>query len=487
MKNQFMLKNVVNKIITFTFIILPFYISAESNLTQKTTSKSLTITVSEFQNQGIPENLKWLGKSFADALIVKLSRARVIRVVEREFLNKIIEEMNLQTSDLVDEETAVQVGRLVGAKAIVFGSVSILGKQVVVRARVVSVEKGDIIGVAEANGVKEGIFGIQDKLAKQISSTLAVQAAIYDASSTVGVKVPLNVCADLDRLRQLSKQLPFFGLDPARARKKGEYQQALSICDKLIAGHSNLAQAHYYSALFSLHNEDFKKADRESKIALKLNSNEVDNILLKANVIYASNDFNGAVNAFKEVTSSFPGDARGWYGLGRLYTKQGNKIEATSAYISAIERTPAIAEAETNLQTLLSGEKGFELCKKLKTRKPQFYAPARVFSAFWNNKVKNINDLAIQSINNFPDLYIGYFIQGILERNKKQNKKAISLWQRCLSLQYAFPLVHKELGLLYLKSNRCILGKRHIDIYMRTADFIDDYAALEKQIKRCKK
>src|SRR5919109_213089 len=77
--------------------------------------------------------MQWLGKSFADALLNRLQKARSVRVVEREFLDQVLAEMKLQSSSLVDEKSAVAVGRILGAKVIVFGSVAVLGDEAVAR------------------------------------------------------------------------------------------------------------------------------------------------------------------------------------------------------------------------------------------------------------------------------------------------------------------------------------------------------------------
>ena len=69
----------------------------------------------------------------------------------------------------------------------------------------------------------------------------------------------------------------------------------------------------------------------------------------------------------------------------------------------------------------------------------------------------------------------------------KKFKEAGKSFKRCLALNSAFPAIHRELGLLYLHFNRCDIGKNHINLYLRTASYIDDYGALEEQISECGK
>jgi curli biogenesis system outer membrane secretion channel CsgG len=66
-------------------------------------------------------------------------------VVEREYIMKIIEEQKLQMSGLIDVTTAVQLGRLIGAKTVVVGSITKIGITYTLNVRFVSVETGEVI------------------------------------------------------------------------------------------------------------------------------------------------------------------------------------------------------------------------------------------------------------------------------------------------------------------------------------------------------
>jgi curli biogenesis system outer membrane secretion channel CsgG len=125
-----------------------------------------------------------VGKGVADLLVEKLVKSGQYRVIERKAIDKIMAEQNFSNSDRADSSTAAKIGRLMGADAIVMGSItqfgrddkktnvggSVLGgrmskyglggvgaskaKAVVgLSARLVSVNTGEILAVA--NGVGE--------------------------------------------------------------------------------------------------------------------------------------------------------------------------------------------------------------------------------------------------------------------------------------------------------------------------------------------
>ena len=69
-----------------------------------------------------------------------------VRVVDRQNIAKIVKEYEFQQSDLTDQSTAVEIGKLSGADIIVIGSISYVGKQYYLNIKLISVETGEIIG-----------------------------------------------------------------------------------------------------------------------------------------------------------------------------------------------------------------------------------------------------------------------------------------------------------------------------------------------------
>ena len=447
----------------------------------------LTVAVAEFQTSDIPRELQVLGKGIPDALITELGRNRTVRIVEREFLEQILGELKLQSSSYIDETSKAQVGRLLGARIVISGKVSFAGDNLLVRARIVSAENAELLGEAEASGPANSILSLQRSLARQVSTKLALQSALSEVAGMEVSEMTLSAYKEVERLRQLAKELPLLGLDPARARKKADYVLVLSLCDKLLEVYPKLAAARYYRALFSLHDEDFALAAQECEIAQTLNPDNLENLLLKGNILYVANDLKNAVVAFRQVTEEFPDDARGWYALGRLFLDAGARLEAITAYLAAIEREPLIPEAETNLQTLLESPEGLALLARLKKNKSEIYPAAAVYYAFWKNESGRLGDLAEKTIEEFPNLYLGYYMQGLLAKGRQPDEEAATLFQACLALRPSFPEVHRELGLLNLSNGRCTEGEQHITLYVQNANFVDDYAALERQVERCKK
>jgi len=87
-----------------------------------------TVAVATFKNLG-SENLEPLGKGIAAMLIHDLSQIPGLQVVERVNIVTLLQEMNLETSGLVDQKTAVKLGKLLKSKHVATGSLTDLEKE----------------------------------------------------------------------------------------------------------------------------------------------------------------------------------------------------------------------------------------------------------------------------------------------------------------------------------------------------------------------
>ncbi|MEX2182728.1 MAG: CsgG/HfaB family protein [Gemmatimonadaceae bacterium] len=84
-----------------------------------------TVAVLPFVNSAIgtaTDELAPLSKGIADLLLTELAQNPAIRVVERENIQRLLEEQNLARDGRVDDATAARIGRLLGAKHMVTGS-----------------------------------------------------------------------------------------------------------------------------------------------------------------------------------------------------------------------------------------------------------------------------------------------------------------------------------------------------------------------------
>jgi len=444
----------------------------------------LTVAVAAFRVSGLPPDLDWMGKSFADALLGRLAKGRGVRVVEREFLEQIAAELKLQSSSMVDERSAVKMGRVLGARVFVFGSVAAFEDQLVVRARAVSVERAEVLETAESIGDKKALFALQRDLAQKLTAALTVDAAVAQGG-TPAAEIALSTHADLERLRELARGLPLYGLDPARRRKSADYQLALSIVDRVLAAAPQLAAAHAYRALFSLHAERFADARAALATAVRLGGRDVDVALLSANLAVAENRFPEALAALAEGSRTAPEDARVWYLLGRVHAAENRLVEAGTSYLAAAERQPAIRELDTNLQSLFGGPGGPALAAEIAARQPQFGAAATLYAALYQRDFATA-ERAAAALGPSPALYTAHYARGMAAKGRGDRLRAISDFSMALALRPGAPEVHRELALATAQTGQCEVGRAHAVLYLKSAQYIPDYEQIESALRDCR-
>jgi TolB-like protein len=136
-----------------------------------------TIAVMEFDNfsvQKYQEKLGPIGKGLADWFEHDFGKISELTVVERDKVNFVLQELELQKSGQVDKATAVKAGKLLGAQYMVFGSITQLDDDHTgMVVRVVSVETSEIIASVDKRGKPE-----YSKLEQELVVELADQLNI---------------------------------------------------------------------------------------------------------------------------------------------------------------------------------------------------------------------------------------------------------------------------------------------------------------------
>jgi TolB-like protein len=127
------------------------------------------IAVVNFKAQGISTQEVAV---LTDRLMVELFRTNKFIVLEREMLDKIIEEQKFQLSGCNSDECLVELGQIANVEQMVGGTVSKLGDVYSVTARLISVETGRVVntGIYDHEGklgalIKTGMANIASQLA----------------------------------------------------------------------------------------------------------------------------------------------------------------------------------------------------------------------------------------------------------------------------------------------------------------------------------
>jgi len=98
----------------------------------------------------IKSNQPDLGEFISATIIETLENRCEFRIVEREKLILILEELSLGSSELTSENSLLRIGKILGAKLMVFGAYQVIGDIVRLDLRLVEVERGLIVNVTSS-------------------------------------------------------------------------------------------------------------------------------------------------------------------------------------------------------------------------------------------------------------------------------------------------------------------------------------------------
>ena len=110
------------------------------------------IAILEFQ--GLNEQAKKdnMGKMVTEIMTTSLVNSRAFNIIEREKLSKVLKEFQLTQTGLIDETSAKEIGKILGADAIVTGSVMMLRERLRLDARIIDVGTGAIVAAENTLG-----------------------------------------------------------------------------------------------------------------------------------------------------------------------------------------------------------------------------------------------------------------------------------------------------------------------------------------------
>ena len=184
-------------------IVLTFFISIP--LAANADFKRTKIAVLDFELKGSGFETEDMGAIVAEWFITAFVKEGRFDVVERGLLKKILNEQQLGMSGVVDETTATKIGKLLGVKIIISGSVLKLQNILEINARIIDVETASII--AAENVKSSAAVQLQDlvvRMSRKIIKNFPLEG--YIVSRKTGKK---KVSIDLGRIAGVKEGMEF--------------------------------------------------------------------------------------------------------------------------------------------------------------------------------------------------------------------------------------------------------------------------------------
>lgn len=130
---------------------------------------SVRVAILSFEAKGMPQEVADIG---LNSLSNSLANFEYVTLIERKQIESVIKEQQFQMSDLTDEKTSVQVGKLLNADNVLLCSIGKLGSTMVLTARLLNVETGKVTAGREVICEECRDQDIFDAI-KMLSSTIA--------------------------------------------------------------------------------------------------------------------------------------------------------------------------------------------------------------------------------------------------------------------------------------------------------------------------
>jgi TolB-like protein len=179
----------------------------------------LALAVIPFEGRG---DAKEFVDEVTEKMITKLVNLRRFKVIERSALDKIMKEQKFQSSGIVDDKTAVQLGKISGADAMIIGNISFVGGKGKVSARVIDVETSETIAARDAR-ISAASTEIIDKVVENIASMIYNDLPLIEGYVVKVEQDMLYIDIGLDRgIRKGTKCVVFREGEPIKHPVTGE-------------------------------------------------------------------------------------------------------------------------------------------------------------------------------------------------------------------------------------------------------------------------
>jgi len=203
------------------------------------------VMVLYFDNNTGNASLGRLSKGLADMLITDLSTVQGITVVERERLEALMRELNLQRSSYFNPQTAQRLGRGVGAAYAVTGAFISVDPEIRIDVRVIRVETGVVVKSATVTGRQSAFFALQRDLVTRLVEGLPETLSAADLEK-------VRASTEANRLDSLGAAVEYG--NALSARDSGDVEGASRRLQRVVNANPafTLGQTRYRQAMQEL-------------------------------------------------------------------------------------------------------------------------------------------------------------------------------------------------------------------------------------------
>lgn len=154
-------------------IIAAFFIVTAAAVCAFAKPKSMAVATFDINNNAVSKDD---AEGVTELYIAELVSSGKVDIVDRNNFNKLLKEMQFQTSDWANSEKTVKLGTAAGAEIISRGQIIKLGSKMYLSATLIDVKTAKVLSSAKVQFVSiDDIFGILTKFAKDAVEGLSLK------------------------------------------------------------------------------------------------------------------------------------------------------------------------------------------------------------------------------------------------------------------------------------------------------------------------
>jgi len=312
------------------------------------------IAVLPLKNLRTDAESDWIGVGAGETLTTKLVGVPGLVAVERSQVKKVVEEQKFQSMAITDPETAVKVGKLLGAERIVIGTFAPHEGHVMFNVRVVDVQTGAILSTASVTGKLEGkgLFEAFYKLAEAVVESFDKTVVILESKPVVQDAPAEQRIQLTEEQRQLLRQAGTASTEAFKANTKGIsagaagggvgwFSEAIRLDPKYARAYSNRGVAYFNQG-------DYARAIQDYTAAIRLAPHMYIPYSNRGNAYFTIGQHDLAIADCSKAIALKPSAPTPYYNRGNPWVAKGDLNRAVADYTTAIRLKPDFAMAYSN-------------------------------------------------------------------------------------------------------------------------------------------
>jgi serine/threonine protein kinase/tetratricopeptide (TPR) repeat protein len=233
---------------------------------QADTTPPPTLAVIDFRNIGGGSDVDWLGTGIAETLSVDLAKLRSVRVASR---GRVVQSLRRLGSPQNDADTAIELGRDLGARWIVTGGYQQIGDRFRVTAALIDAGTGDALATEKIDGRWADLFDVQDRVVAALLKSLTIVFDTTDQQKILPAETRDMVAYEhYVRARQQMYEMGGKSLSAAIHH----FEQAVRLDPDYALAYSGLGTAHALQFIDTSNPEDIIRASGYLERAIELDA-----------------------------------------------------------------------------------------------------------------------------------------------------------------------------------------------------------------------